>query len=117
MFKAINLTIRFILELVILFAVSYWGFHFGSNLIIQFVLGVGFPLIVSIIWGMIISPKATIKLPITGIVFIEIMIFGAAFLCLLSKGFKVFAIIFILVSLVNRFIIIKFNHRPEDILK
>lgn len=29
MFKAINLEIRFLLELVIL--IGYWGFHFDSN--------------------------------------------------------------------------------------
>lgn len=109
MAKATNLTIRFLLELVILFALSYWGFHFNSELIIQIVLGLGLPLITAIIWGKIISPKATIKLPIIGAVLIELLIFGAAFLCLLSNGFKVFAIIFILVSIVNRYIIIKFN--------
>ncbi|MGG3280114.1 YrdB family protein [Paenibacillus solani] len=109
MFKAINLAVRFLLELVILFALGYWGFHFDSNLIIQIVLGVGLPLIIAIIWGKTISPKATIRLPMIGIIGIELLIFGTAFLCLLSEGFKAFAFIFIIVSLVNRYIIIKFN--------
>lgn len=109
MFKVINLVIRFLLELVILFALGYWGFHYDSNLIIQIVLGVGLPLITAIIWGKTISPKATMKLPMIGVIGIELMIFGAAFLCLLCEGFQAFAIIFIIVSVVNRYIIIKYN--------
>ncbi|WJH33689.1 YrdB family protein [Paenibacillus sp. CC-CFT747] len=111
--KAINLTIRFLLEIVILVALSYWGFHLDSELLIQIVLGLGLPLVTAITWGKIISPKATIKLPLIGVILIELLIFGAAFLCLLSNGFKVFAIIFILVSFVNRFIILRFNQGIE----
>ncbi|WNQ08822.1 YrdB family protein [Paenibacillus aurantius] len=111
--KAINLTIRFILELVILFALGYWGFHYDSEFIIQILLGLGLPLVAAILWGKIISPKATIKLPLLGVILTELLIFGAAFLCLLSDGFKVFAIIFLLVSFVNRFIILKFKQGIE----
>ncbi|WMT43557.1 YrdB family protein [Paenibacillus sp. D2_2] len=66
MLNVINLTLRFLLELMILFSLGYWGFHFDSEIIIQIVLGIGLPLITAIIWGKIISPKATIKLQIIG---------------------------------------------------
>ena len=114
MLKAINLILRFLLELIILFALGYWGFHYDSILFVQIVLGLGLPLITAVIWGKFISPKATIRLPIIGVFIIELLIFIAAFLCLLANGFNVFAIIFIVVSIVNRYIIIKFNQGIES---
>ena len=42
MFKLWNLAIRFILELILLFSIGYWGFHYGSGLMAQVGLGIGF---------------------------------------------------------------------------
>ena len=44
MFKLWNLAIRFILELILLFSIGYWGFHYGSGLMAQVGLGIGLPL-------------------------------------------------------------------------
>ncbi|TCZ79338.1 DUF2568 domain-containing protein [Paenibacillus albiflavus] len=111
MFKVFNLAIRFILELVIMFSLGYWGFHYDSNVIVQIALGLGMPLLAAIIWGKTISPKATIRLPLIGVLIIELFIFGMAFLCLIDSGFKVFAMIFGTVAVVNRFIIIKWKQQ------
>jgi hypothetical protein len=110
MLRVSNLAIRFILELVILFSLGYWGFHFDSGLIIKIILGIGLPLIAAIIWGMTISPKAKIRLPLIGILIIEFIIFGTAVLCLISSGIKVFPMIFGIVAIINRYIIIRWNN-------
>jgi len=111
MFKVFNLTIRFLLELVIMFSLGYWGFHIDSNMIIQIALGLGMPLLAAIIWSKTISPKATIRLPLIGVLIIEFIIFGTAYLCLIDSGFKVFAMIFGVVAVINRFIIIKWKQQ------
>ncbi|EGG37973.1 conserved domain protein [Paenibacillus sp. HGF5] len=54
MFKILNLALRFILELILLFSIGYWGFHFGSGLVAQVALGIGLPLLTAVIWGMTI---------------------------------------------------------------
>ncbi|OAB38614.1 hypothetical protein PMSD_06250 [Paenibacillus macquariensis subsp. defensor] len=109
--RAFNLALRFILELVILFSLGYWGFHFDSGIIVQIAIGLGLPLIAAIIWGKIISPKAPIRLPLIWVLIIELIIFGTAYLCLISSGFKVFAMIFGLVAIANRYIIIKWKQQ------
>lgn len=114
MLRVFNLALRFILELVILFSLGYWGFHFDAGIIIQIVLGLGLPLFAAIIWGKIISPKATISLPLIGVLIIEFIIFGTAYLCLISSGFKVFAMIFGVVAIANRYIIIKWNNNSIE---
>ena len=57
MFKLWNLAIRFILELILLFSIGYWGFHYGSGLMAQVGLGIGLPRCDRRL-GMTISPKA-----------------------------------------------------------
>ncbi|MFK4168389.1 DUF2568 domain-containing protein [Paenibacillus lautus] len=39
MFKVLNLALRFMLELILLFSIGYWGFHYGTGLLAQAVLG------------------------------------------------------------------------------
>jgi hypothetical protein len=109
MLRVLNLSLRFILELVILFSLGYWGFHIEFGIIIKIAFGLGLPLIIAIIWGKTISPKASIRLSLIWTLLIEIIIFGAAVLCLLSSGFKVFAVIFGFVAIVNRYIIIRWK--------
>ncbi|MGG3507596.1 YrdB family protein [Paenibacillus lautus] len=112
MFKVLNLAIRFILELILLFSIGYWGFHFGSGLVAQVVLGIGLPLLAAVIWGMTISPKARIKLPLAVVLLIEFLIFATAVACQVSSGLITFAIVFAFVALVNRLIVIKWRMQP-----
>ncbi|OME89732.1 MULTISPECIES: YrdB family protein [Paenibacillus] len=112
MFKVLNLAIRFILELILLFSIGYWGFHYGSGLMAQVALGIGLPLLAAVIWGMTISPKARIKLPHAVVLLIEFLIFATAVACQVSSGFITFAIVFAFVALVNRLIVIKWRMQP-----
>ncbi|WP_169891038.1 YrdB family protein [Litchfieldia alkalitelluris] len=61
-FKAINLGLRFFLELTALWIFCYWGFHTGKNGFVKLGLGVGSPLIIAIIWGLFGSPAAPYQL-------------------------------------------------------
>lgn len=63
MVKMINSGIRFLLELCLLAAISYWGFKTHSNLWLKLLLGVGLPLVVAALWGLFVAPKAVLHLP------------------------------------------------------
>ncbi len=112
MFKILNLALRFILELILLFSIGYWGFHFGSGLVAQVALGIGLPLLTAVIWGMTISPKAKVKLPLAVVLLIEFLIFATAVACLIDSGFITFAIVFAIVAMANRFFVIKWRMEP-----
>ncbi len=106
--------LRFILELVLLFALSYWGFHVSSGLFVQILLGIGLPLLAAIVWGIYISPKASVKLPMPAVLLIEAFLFAAATVCLILSGFVIFAVIFACVAAVNRVIIISLYELKEE---
>ena len=52
----INLIIRFLLEMATLISVGVWGWR-QSNEWFRFVLAIGIPLILSVIWGVFAVPK------------------------------------------------------------
>ncbi|MGN7356218.1 YrdB family protein [Paenibacillus sp. SAFN-054] len=113
--KGSNLLLRFILELVLLFALSYWGFHVPSGLLVQILLGIGLPLLAAIVWGIYISPKAPVKLPLPAVLLIEALLFAAATMCLILSGFAIFAVIFACAAAINRFIILRWKHQDFNI--
>lgn len=109
MFKALNLTLRFILELILLLSLGYWGFHLDQGLLLKIAAGIGLPLAAAILWGMFISPKATLQLPLIGVLIIESFLFGLSVLSLIDLGFMMFAILFGCIAFLNRFIIIRWK--------
>jgi Protein of unknown function (DUF2568) len=72
--RGIVLTVRFLCELGMLIALVYWGFTVGDGAA-AWVLGLGAPAIVAVIWGTFIAPKATRPLSVPVRVSIEIDLF------------------------------------------
>lgn len=53
--NALNLALRFVLELMILYALAYWGWtqHDGP---LRVVMAIGLPLIAALLWGVFRTP-------------------------------------------------------------
>jgi len=90
--RAANLALRFLLELSALAATAYWGFATASGLT-QWVLGLGAPALVAVIWGLFISPKAKVELPRPAQFAIELLVFAAAALALIVADQPVLGIV------------------------
>lgn len=80
----INLMIRFILELLALAAVGFWAWKSFDG-ILQYILGIGLPIIMTIIWGTFAVPddpsrsgKAPIPVSGTLRLLIEFLFFALA---------------------------------------
>lgn len=80
----VNLIIRFILELLALVSVGYWGWikYEGT---MQYVFGLGLPILMTIVWGTFAVPEDPSRsgkapIPVSGIVrlLIEFLFFGLA---------------------------------------
>ena len=56
--KGLNLLVRFLLEICMLAAVGYWGFRTGSGWVVRVLLGIGLPILIAVVWGMFVAPKA-----------------------------------------------------------
>lgn len=58
-----NIALRFILELSALASLGYWGLKSGNGMIMKFILGVGSPLLIAILWGIFGAPGSLYQLP------------------------------------------------------
>lgn len=111
--KPANLALRFTMEICSLIALGYWGFQTGQNVLIKILLGIGLPLIAAVIWGTFVSPKARMRLPEIGRLFIEILVFGGGTLALYLAGRPTLAAIFGVLVLIHLPLTFLFNQRKS----
>jgi hypothetical protein len=100
--KPINLGLAFLLELCMLMAFGYWGFHTGQSTVAHFALGLGAPVLAAIFWGLFMAPKAVRPVATPLHLALVVLIFGLAALALASAGQPVLAWVFGVVSLINQ---------------
>jgi hypothetical protein len=88
----INLAVRFLLELIALTTVGYWGWH-QSDGPFRYVLALGLPLIAAVAWGSFNvandpSRSGQAPVPVPGIVRLglELALFGFAIWALFDLG-------------------------------
>jgi hypothetical protein len=82
------------MELAMLAAYSYWGFHLEKGLLTKSLFGIGTPILVAVIWGTFISPKASIPVTITIRIVLQTILFGCSVLALYCSGKTTLAITF-----------------------
>jgi hypothetical protein len=86
--KALSLTVRFACELAALVAVGWWGWTVTP------VLGVALPLLVAVVWGAWIAPKARRRLADPVRLVLELVIFAGATASFVAGGQWVVGILF-----------------------
>jgi hypothetical protein len=85
-FKGLNLLVRFLLELCMLAAVGYWGFKTHSTWWFKIFFGIGLPLLIVILWGLYIAPKATHPLGGASRLVLELILLGSGAVSLFASG-------------------------------
>jgi hypothetical protein len=100
-FQSLNLLLRFLLELCMLGAVGYWGFSTADGAAAQALLGVGAPLLMAVVWGVFVSPKASVPLPPVAWAALQAVLFGAAAVALATFASPALAASFLVVVAAN----------------
>jgi hypothetical protein len=95
-----NLALRFALELSALAATAYWGWTTGDGAM-RWVLGIGAPLLVIVVWALFVSPNPRIELARPLRLAIEFGVFAAAAAALAASGHTALAIVFASTALVS----------------
>ena len=103
--KSTNLALAFLLELCMLAALGYWGFHMGESSISRISLGLGAPLLAAIVWGIFLSPKATVKVPRVIKFILQVIVFGAAVAALFAADRPTWAWVFGLLVILNKILL------------
>ncbi len=101
LFKALNIGLSFLLELLMLAAFGYWGFQTGTSTLIRVVLGIGTPLLAIIIWGIYNAPRSARRLARNPRLLLELFMFSLAALALAAAGQPAAALIFAIFILIN----------------
>ena len=103
--RALNLGLRFALELCMLAALAGWGFSENA------VLGVAAPVAAAVVWGLWIAPKAKRRLRDPVRLAVELLLFGAAAVALAAAGHDLLAVLFAAAVAVNEILLIAWRQR------
>ncbi|MCK4726725.1 MAG: YrdB family protein [Anaerolineales bacterium] len=100
----INLALRFILELVALFALGYWGWTQHAGLA-RLIWTIGLPLVAAILWGTFRVPddpgKAPVPIPGFLRLLLELVILGIATWAFFASGLQTVGIIYGIIVLIH----------------
>lgn len=100
----LNLSLRFILEIAALLSVGFWGWSKGAG-ITRFLLALGVPLIIAILWATFRIPNDPGPAPVAipGIVrfFFEIIVFGFAVWSLIDINQPIWAAVLGILLLIH----------------
>jgi hypothetical protein len=104
--KALNLLIRFLLELCMLVAVGYWGFKIHSGWVLKIIFGIGLPILIAVIWGLFIAPRATYPLRGISYLAVELILLGSGAVALFASGRPVLGWVYTVTLVVNQVLIV-----------
>lgn len=104
--KGINLLVRFLLELCLLAAVGYWGFKTHSGREMKIVFGIGLPILIAVLWGLFVAPRATY--PLTGISYlaVELILLGSGAVALFASGKPTLGWVYTITAIVNKVLLV-----------
>lgn len=75
--KSANLGLRFMLEMAALGAVGFWGFRLDRATMVRWVVGIGVPLAVVVVWSLYLAPGSDGPLPAATKMWVGSLVLGA----------------------------------------
>ena len=96
--KFSNLILAFLLELMALLILSYWGFVYTP---LPFMIGIGATILFIVIWAKWCAPKATHRLEGNALLCLKSLLLSIPVLCLVLLNQLFFALIFALLILLH----------------
>ncbi|HVN16101.1 MAG TPA: YrdB family protein [Anaerolineales bacterium] len=104
--KMLNLAVRFLLELCLLVVVGYWGFKTQSGWLMKILFGIGLPVLIAVLWGTFLAPKATHPLSGASFLALELVLFAAGMLSLFASGQPTLGWIYAITVIVNKILLV-----------
>lgn len=104
--KSANLLLAFLMELVALGVLAYYGYRTGQGTVFKICLSIGYPLILAVVWGAFLSPKASFEPPIEIKMLLQFIVFSIIAYLLYLLRHTTLAYTFLSVVVVNFVLII-----------
>ena len=103
--KMLNLAVRFLLELCMLAAVAFWGFN-QNTWLLKILLGIGLPVLIAILWGMFLAPRATHRLSGAPFYALELALFSTGAFSLFAGGAPTLGWVYTITLIVNTILLV-----------
>lgn len=103
------IALRFLLEIAILVAISYGGFHIGSSYLTKILFSIGALVITIIIWSLFGSPNAPFAFQGLNRLLLELAILGVAIAFVWNLLNSTVIIIFAIIFILNSFYMLLFD--------
>jgi Protein of unknown function (DUF2568) len=104
--KGMNLLVRFLLELCLLAAVGYWGFKTNSGWAMKLIFGIGLPILIAVLWGLFIAPRATDPLRGLSYLALELILLGSGAVALFASGKPTLGWVYTIILVVNKALLV-----------
>jgi len=101
----LNLAVRFFLELCMYAAVGYWGFKTQSSWMLKILFGIGLPVLMAVLWGTFLAPKATRPLSGASFLILELVLFSTGAFALFASGKPTLGWIYTIVLVINKIVL------------
>jgi len=102
----LNVTVRFLLELCLLAAMGYWGFTTQSGWLLKILCGIGLPVLIAVLWGMFIAPKAIRPLSGASYLIVELTLLALGSVALFASGKSTLGWVYTIALIVNKILLV-----------
>ena len=109
--KNINSLVAFLLELCLLTALAYCGFHLSFNKPVQIGLALALPVLAIMLWGRFAAPKAQKRLRYPYLSLFKFLLFAISVVLLFMVGKHRLGIALAIVFVVNEWLNIRFEYK------
>ena len=111
--RAVNLLLRFLLELAALAGLAFWGWTAGHSLAGQVVLAIVTPSAAAWLWGLYAAPASKHRLDGLGRLAVEWLVFGGAAVATAAAGQPWLALAFVVVAAINAVVLARTTPPPR----
>ncbi|MFJ7967614.1 YrdB family protein [Streptomyces sp. NPDC096324] len=98
---AANEILAFVVELVALACLSWWGFTVGDSRSLHILLGLGVPLTAVVLWSLFAAPKARLRPGLPGVLLVKAVVLGGGAAAVYGVGHPLGAVIMAVVVVAN----------------
>lgn len=110
--RAVNLLLRFLLELAALAGLAFWGWTAGHSLAGQVILAIVTPLAATWLWGLYAAPASEHRLDGLARLAVEWLVFGGAAVATVVSGQPWVALAFVVVAAGNAVVLARTTPPP-----
>ncbi|WP_333773577.1 YrdB family protein [Streptomyces sp. IBSBF 3136] len=96
-----NELLAFLIEIVALGLLGWWGFTTSGDAGVSVVLGLGTPAVAAALWGLFAAPRAPLRPSLPGVLLVKVLVLGGGALALYGVGHPVGAVVVAVVTTVN----------------